>query len=50
VNEADLAILKAERLHAQIRYESRRFTLQVIAALIAAFALGFAVGHWWSHA
>jgi hypothetical protein len=32
MNEADLAIRKAERLRQEIRYESRRFTLQIIVA------------------
>ena len=47
MNEADLAILKAERLRAEIRYESRRFTLQILFALALAFGLGAAAGHYW---
>ena len=44
MNEADLLILKADRLRAEIRYKSRRFTLQIILALGVAFGLGAVVG------
>ena len=47
MNEGDLLILKAERLRAEIRYESRRFTLQLLAALGVAFGLGVAYGRFW---
>jgi hypothetical protein len=47
MNEADLALLKAERLRAEIRYENRRFVLQILSALALAFALGVAIGHVW---
>jgi hypothetical protein len=47
MNEADLAILKAERLRAEIRYESRRFILEILFALAVAFALGVAIGKLW---
>jgi hypothetical protein len=45
LNEADFRILQAERLRAEIRYESRRFTLQILFALVLAFAAGAAAGH-----
>jgi hypothetical protein len=32
--------LKAERLRAEIRYESRRFILQILFALALSFGLG----------
>ena len=41
MNEADLAILKAERLRAEIRYENRVFVLQIIVI----FAAGLLAGH-----
>jgi hypothetical protein len=47
VNDADLAILKAERLRAEIRYESRRFILEILFALVVVFALGWALGRFW---
>ena len=46
MNETDLAILKAERLRAEIRYESRRFTLQIVLALALAFGLGVLTGRY----
>jgi hypothetical protein len=47
LNEADFRILQAERLRAEIRYESRRFMLQILFALALAFGLGAAAGHYW---
>jgi hypothetical protein len=47
MNEADLAILKAERLRAEIRYESRRFILQILFSLGATFGVGVLVGRYW---
>jgi hypothetical protein len=47
MNEAEFRILQAERLRAEIRYESRRFTLQILFALGLAFALGAAFGRYW---
>lgn len=43
----DLSILKAERLRQAIRIEARRFTLQVLLALVLAFGIGVAVGRAW---
>jgi hypothetical protein len=45
--EADFLLLKAERLRQEIRYESRRFILQIILALSLAFAAGALVGHYY---
>jgi hypothetical protein len=47
VNEADLAILKAERLRAEIRYETRKFVLQILLALGVMFGAGVLVGKFW---
>jgi hypothetical protein len=47
MNEADLAILKAERLRRQINAEARRFVVQIMFALGLAFALGVALGRFW---
>jgi hypothetical protein len=47
LNEADFRILQAERLRAEIRYESRRFILEILFALALAFGLGAAAGHYW---
>jgi hypothetical protein len=47
MNEADLNILKAERLRQEIRVENRRFILEILAALALAFGLGAAAGHLW---
>jgi hypothetical protein len=44
LNEADFRILQAERLRAEIRYESRRFILEILFALALAFAFGWALG------
>jgi hypothetical protein len=47
LNEADFRILQAERLRAEIRYESRRFTLQILFALALAFVAGYLVARVW---
>lgn len=43
----DLDLIKMERLRREILIESRRFTLQIIAALAVAFAAGAMVGRGW---
>jgi hypothetical protein len=47
VNEADLVLLKIERLRQEIRYESRRFVLEILFALVVAFGAGVAAGRLW---
>ena len=47
LTEADFRILQAERLRAEIRYESRRFTLQILLALALAFGVGYLAGRFW---
>jgi hypothetical protein len=47
VNEADIALLKLERLRRQINREARAFTLQIVAALVVAFVLGYLAGRYW---
>jgi hypothetical protein len=47
MNESDLLLLKAERLRAEIRYETRRFILQIVFALAVAFGVGIWFGRAW---
>jgi hypothetical protein len=47
MNEADLALLKAERLRQEIRAENRRFMVQFLFGLAAAFSAGFMLGRLW---
>jgi hypothetical protein len=44
--EADLVVLKLERLRRQINAEARRSVLQIILALTVAFAFGFLAGRY----
>jgi hypothetical protein len=44
MNEADLLLLKAERLRQEISAENRRFIWQIIVALAIAFAAGVLIG------
>jgi hypothetical protein len=46
MNESDIALLKLERLRRQINREARASVLWIVAAIGAAFVLGYLLGRW----